>query len=159
MATEKEMKLAKNTFDTLCQWLRDEGWKFETDEEKLLVSFGAVGDDLSMNLAVKVNTDLMIVSVYNYLGFNIPENKRADMAIAICAANERLHDGNFDLNLVSGSMLFRMTCSFRESLLGKELMKYLVMTSCVTMDNFNDKFYDFVNDKISFKELVAWIKE
>lgn len=159
MATEKEMKLAKNTFDTLCQWLRDEGWKFEADEEKLLVSFGAVGDDLSMNLTVKVNTDLMIVSVYNYLGFNIPENKRADMAIAICAANERLHDGNFDLNLLSGSMLFRMTCSFRESLLGKELMKYLVMTSCVTMDNFNDKFYDFVNDKISFKELVAWIKE
>lgn len=159
MATEKEMKLAKNTFDTLCQWLRDDDWKFEADEEKLLVSFGAVGDDLSMNLAVKVNTDLMIVSVYNYLGFNIPENKRAEMAVAICATNELLHDGNFDLNLASGSMLFRMTCSFRESLLGKELMKYLVMTSCVTMDNFNDKFYDFVNDKISFKELVAWIKE
>ena len=159
MATEKEMRLAKNTFDNLCQWLKEDDWKFDTDEDHLLVTFGAVGDDLTMNLAVQINTELMIVSVYNYFDFEIPQNKRTAMALAICAANERLHDGNFDLNLANGSMLFRMTCSFRESLLGKELMRYLVVTSCTTTDNFNDKFYDFVNDKISFEELMAWIKE
>ena len=34
MATEKELKLAKETYDTLCNMLDARNWKYEKDDEK-----------------------------------------------------------------------------------------------------------------------------
>ena len=73
------------------------------------------------------------------LPFNVPEDKRLDLAIAISQVNDVLVDGSFDYDVKRGRILFRMTNSFIESDIGNDLFDYLVGCSCQTIDEYNDK--------------------
>ena len=71
----------------------------------------------------------------------MPEDKRVDGAIAVCAANYGLVDGSFDYDLRDGEIRFRLTSSYRESALSEDLFEYMIMVSAATVDQYNDKFF------------------
>ncbi len=154
MADEKKLKQARAAFDTLCQMLDDNEWNYDKDEEELVITCGVNGEDLPININVRVNVDSQLVSVLSYLPFKIPEDKRAEIAMAISAVNYILADGSFDYNFLDGSVMFRMTSSFVASLISKTVFEYMVMVSCKTMDDFNDKFLMIVKDKIDLQDFI-----
>ena len=45
------------------------------------------------------------------------------------------------VSLVDGSITFRMTASFRESVIGEGLFNYMIDCAAATVDQFNDKLY------------------
>jgi len=61
MAEEKNIVQAKAAFNTLCQALENHDWKYSKDEENLSIECGAQGDDLPMNLTVRINSEKQIV--------------------------------------------------------------------------------------------------
>lgn len=159
MANEKELKQAKVAFDTLCQMLDENEWHYDKDSENMTISCGAQGEDLPMKLTVKVNADRQLISLFSDLDFSIPEEKRVEIALAVSAINAVLADGSFDYNFLDGSLLFRMTSSFRESLIGKDVFEYLVYVSCHTIDDYNDKLLMIIKDKMTLEELLEFIAE
>jgi hypothetical protein len=86
--------------------------------------------------------------------FNMPEDKRIDGALAICAANFGLIDGSFDYDLSDGQIVFRLTSSYRESLLSEELFKYMVMVSAGTIDKYNDRLFMLAKDMITLEKFL-----
>ena len=155
MAESKNLKQAQATFATLRQAFDRHGWHYKMDEEKLAIECTAQGDDLPMQIDVRVDADRMLVLLFSHLPFIIQENKRIDVAIAVSAVNNALVDGSFDYDFSSGHMFFRMTNSFIESEISEEVFSYMLFCSCQTIDEYNDKFLMLSKGLISINQFLA----
>lgn len=139
MADEK-MARAQTVYKTLCDALDDNEWHYKKDPEKLRIDCSAQGEDLPIELSVVVDAGRQLIILLSRLPFVIPEDKRLDVAIAVSVVNDEMVDGSFDYDVTNGQMYFRLTSSFIESEISKELVFYMVICSCQTIDNYNDKF-------------------
>ena len=141
MAEEMNMQKAKEVYDVLISMLENRNWKYEAHEEHLLIKSGIQGDDLPVSFIVVVNPRNQVVQFISAMPFKMPEEKRVDAAIAVCAANYGLVDGSFDYDLRDGEIRFRLTSSYRESTLSEDLFEYMILVSASTVDKYNDKFF------------------
>ena len=155
MVDEKKMELAKQVYQTLCDAIERREWNFGKDEEKLLVHFGVNGDDIPMQFILIVDAERQLIRVMSPLPFKMSESKRMEGAIATCAASFGMVDGSFDYDLSDGTIVFRMTASFRESLIGEGLFQYLISCSCEMVDKYNDQFLALDKGIMSITDFIA----
>ena len=151
---EMNMQKAKEVFDVLVRMLDTRDWKYEKHEEKLLIKSGIKGDDLPVEFIVVVKPRNEVVQFISMLPFNMPEDKRVDGAIAVCAANYGLVDGSFDYDLRDGEIIFRMTSSYRDSKLSEDLFEYMIMVAASTVDQYNDKFFMLAKGMMSVQQFL-----
>ena len=130
MAEEKDIKQARTVYAALCAMLDERDLHYEKDEENLSITCGAQGDDLPIEM----------------------------LAVAVSQANNGLVDGCFDYDFIEGRIFFRMTSSYRDSLIGKDLFAYMLFCSFQTIDDYNDKFLMVAKNKMSFDEIVEFIQ-
>lgn len=157
MADDKQLKQARAAYRSLCEMLDEKDWHYKKDEEHLLVLCKAQGDDLPMDIRIEVDAERSLVILLSNTPFNIPKDKRDALAVAVSAANCRIIDGSFDYNYLDGIILFRMTSSFMDSLVGKEMFEYLLLVSCITIDRYNDKFLMVAKSDMSNEEILDFI--
>lgn len=155
MVDEKKMELAKQVYQTLCDAIERREWNFGKDEEKLLVHFGVNGDDIPMQFILIVDAERQLIRVMSPLPFKMSASKRMEGAIATCAASFGMADGSFDYDLSDGTIVFRMTASFRESLIGEGLFQYLISCSCAMVDKYNDQFLALDKGIMSITDFIA----
>lgn len=109
---------------------------------------------MNIEFIIRVNPRNELVSFFSKLPFNVEEDKRIDVALAICAVNYWLADGSFDYDLSDGSILFRLTSSYKESTLGEALFEYMVVVSAATVDNYNDKFFMMSKGMMTYQQFI-----
>lgn len=154
MADEKSLRQAKVVFSALCEMLDEKNWRYQKDEQELAIVCGAQGDDLPMEIRIEVDPDRLLVMLMSKMPFVVPEERRTALAIAVSKANYGMVDGSFDFNYLNGSIIFRLTSCYRDSLISKELLEYMLMCACFTIDKYNDKFLivaknDMTNDEVA----------
>lgn len=154
MSNEINMELAKRTFDTLVNMFETRNLKYDKNEEELIVRSGIKGDDLPIDFIVVVKPKNEVVQFLSKLPFNMPEDKIIDGAIAASAANYGLVDGSFDYNVMDGSIIFRLTSSYRDSILSEDLFEYMIMVSAATIDEYNDKFFMLAKGMIDIQKFI-----
>lgn len=154
MSEANEMALAQTVYADLCAALDRRQWIYEKHDDDLVVTFGVNGDDIPMDFAFAIDAKRQLVRVFSKLPFTVPEDKRMDLAVAVCVASYGLADGNFDFDIADGSIMFRMTACFRESKIGDGLFEYLVGCSSSTVDAFNDKFLAVCKGVISIDDFI-----
>jgi hypothetical protein len=154
MSQEYDRKKAAEIFATLCSMLDNIGWSYEKIEEKLMIKSGVKGDDLPIEFAVMVRPRNEVVQLLSAMPFHMPEDKRVEGALAVCAANFGIIDGSFDYDLSDGQILFRLTSSYRDSLLSEELFKYMIMVSAGTIDKYNDRFFMLAKGMIDVQKFL-----
>ena len=155
MMDENKIVLAKEVYDTLCSAIDNRKWKYQKEEENLTVFFGVNTDDIPMNFILVVDVERQIVRLMSPMPFNMCEEKRLDGAIAVCVASLGLVDGNFDYNFADGRIVFRMTTSFKECVIGEGLFDYMISCSCVMVDEYNEKFFAINEGLMSIEEFIA----
>lgn len=155
MGEENKVVLAKQVYKTLCDAIEKREWNFNKDEESLVVYFGVSGDDIPMQFILVVDAERQLIRVMSPLPFKMSEDKRIEGAVATCAASFGMVDGNFDYDLSNGAIVFRMTASFRESLIGEGLFQYLISCSCAMVDKYNDKFLAIDKGLMSISDFIA----
>ena len=148
------MIFAQETYNGLCKSLDNIGWKYQRNDEELKIMFGVNGDDLAMHFLIIVDVERQLIRLLSLLPFQMSANKRVDGAIAICAINYLLADGNFDLDVETGNIIFKLTSSFRSSLIGEEAFNYMVDVSCHTIDLYNDKLEALSDGRISIEDFL-----
>ena len=158
MANENQMALAKSVYGTLCAAIDRREWKYEKDEENLIVHFAVSGDDIPMQFNMVVDAERQIVRVASPLPFKMAEDKRMEGAIATCVASFGLAHGNFDYDLSDGTISFRLTSSFRGSLIGEDLFQYMISCSCTVVDEYNDKFLAINKGMLSINDFITSVK-
>ena len=155
MVDEKKMELAKQVYQTLCEAIERREWNFGKDEEKLLVHFGVSGGDNPMQFILIVDAERQLIRLMSPMPFKMSESKRMEGAIATCAASFGMADGSFDYDLSDGTIVFRMTASFRESLIGEGLFQYMISCSCAMVDKYNDQFLALDKGIMSITDFIA----
>ncbi|MDE7087326.1 MAG: YbjN domain-containing protein [Clostridia bacterium] len=158
MADTQKIKLAQKNFKALCAMLDDNKWKYEKDEEQLMINCGAKGDDMTINIRIKLNPDLELATLYSPMPFDVPESKRSIIALAVARANYGMVDGSFDFKYTTGRILFRLTASYASSILSKEAFEYMLFVSCHTVDEYNDKFLTVCKKDMTVAQLFDLIK-
>lgn len=159
MATEQELKQASNLFKTLCDYLDENGWKYDKSDDSLGITLITRGEDLPIPVLVRINPELMVLSVYATMPFSVPEDMRVPMVVAVTAATHCMVDGGFDYDVTTGQIFFRITSTYRESIIGKKLIEYMLGCACVMTDEFNDKFLLMIQEKKSAGEMLDMIYE
>ena len=138
--TIDKISSAKNTFATLCSMLDNNEWKYEKDEENLCIDCGAQGEDLPIPIKIRIDAERQIILLLSLIPFSVNEDKRMETAVAVSIVNNLLVDGSFDYDITTGDLYFRMTNSFIDSDISEEAFKYMLYCSCMTIDEYNDKF-------------------
>lgn len=157
MSEQKNLEQAKVTFDTLCRALEKQEWDYKKYEDKFVIECGAQGADLPMKITVEVNPKNLLVILLSRLPFVIQEDKRLDVAVAVSAINNALVDGCFDYDISTGNIYFRMSNSFIDSKIGEEVFIYMLICSCQTIDEYNDKILMLAKGMLSIEQLVSKI--
>ncbi len=155
MADEKNLEQSKIAFNTLCKALEHNDWSYDKDEKELKIECKARGDDLPMDIRICIYPDNMVIALYSNMPFVIQEDKRLETAIAVSAVNNNLVDGSFDFNIANGNLLFRLTSSFRESTVSEEVFSYMLHCSCITIDEYNDKFLMLSKGIVSIEKFIS----
>ena len=160
MAEEKNaVQQAKTVYGTLCKMLTDKGLKFKSFDEDLTVTFGFKGEDIPVEIIANIDPERLLITMFSQLPFTVPENKRADVALAISMVNCSIVDGSFGFDYNKGTVVFKITSRFNESLIGKSLLEYMMVICYHTVERFNDKFFLIANGKMSLEELQQFIRE
>ena len=155
MAEMKNLEQAKVVFGQICQTLDHHDWKYQQNEEKLMIGCSARGDDLPMELTIRVDADRSVVVLFSHMPFAIQEDKRLDLAVAVTAINNALADGCFDYNIADGSPYFRLTNCYIDSTLSQEVFSYMLFCACQVIDEYNDKFLMLAKGMISVQDFLA----
>ena len=155
MVDEKKMELAKQVYQTLCEAIERREWNFGKDEEKLLVHFGVSGDDIPMQFILIVDAERQLIRLMSPMPFKMSEGKRMEGAIAVCAASYGMADGSFAYDLSDGTIVFRMTESFRGNDIGEGLFQYMISCSCAMVDKYNDQFLALDKGIMSITDFIA----
>lgn len=139
MTDEKKLKNAQSVYKALCEMLDEKDFHYEKHEEDLTITFSMRGEDMPMQFVVNIDAGRELVRLLSPVPVIFDEEKRVEAAIATCQINYRLADGSFDFDFKSGRVLFRMTSSFTDSLISKELFLYMLACASYTVDEYNDK--------------------
>ncbi len=140
MADNKKER-ALQVYNTLCSAIEGRDWKYDKIEEDLVVHFSVSGDDLPMVFIMRVDEERELISLHSHLGFDFPEDKRVEGAVATCAVTYKLADGCFDYDISDGAVMFRLVACYRGSEVGEMLFQYMISCACTTVDKYNDKFF------------------
>ena len=157
MSDVKELKQAQTVFKSLCQSLDELEIKYEKKEEDLSISCTIMGNDIQVDIEVEIDRERKLITLLSQLPFIVSESRRAAVAVAISQANNTMIDGSFDYSYLDGKIVFRMTSSYSESIIGKELLKYMIACSFCTIDEYNDKFLVIAKTKMSTNEILDYI--
>lgn len=146
---------ACEVFNALTSILDSIDWKYEKVEDKLLIKSGYQGDDLPIRFGIEVLPQNQVIRLVSYFPFDMPEDKRVEAAVAVCAVNNKLIDGCFDLDLSDGSLSFRMTDSYSDGMPTKDFVEYVLACSLSTIDDYNDKFFMLTKGMMNATDFLA----
>lgn len=138
----------------VCKRLDDRNWKYEADEAKLAVRLTVNGEDIPIRLSILIYERPGLVSTLSFLPFDIAEDKRLEAAVAVCAINDLLLDGNFDLTMADGGISFRMAVPYNGGL-PDESIDYLINFTCSIVDEYNDKLLMLNKGVIDLKKFLT----
>lgn len=155
MANEKDLKLAKTIYDQICAVMDERNWKYNKFEEKGVVRFTVVGEDIPMEFIAHVDVERQLVSLLSQLPFKFAEDKRMEGAIVTSCANYAIVDGCFQYDITDGEILFKLTSSYRDSLISNETISYMVSCSLAVVDEFNDKFLMVSKGVMSIEDFLS----
>lgn len=150
-----KMERAKKVYNTLCTAIDKRDWTYDREDEDLIVRFNVSGEDIPMSFILIVDADRQLVRLLSPIPFNMGEDKRMDGAIATCVASYGFINGSFDYDLEDGSIVFRLTQSFRGSDVSEEVLQYMISLSCSVVDNYNDRFMALNKGLLSITDFIA----
>ncbi len=139
--TPEKMAEAKTVFDSLVQYLHDIKLNFETKEleDRYMIRFNMSGDDIPMRFFIYVNPAHQIITLHSPMPVKFPEDQIDLGCKAVCMINYRLTDGDFQIDVRDGEVLFNMSNSYAGSLISTEVYSYMLGMAINIVDEFNDK--------------------
>lgn len=158
MEDAKLDKHAQSVYSTLCKLLDKRGLKYENvgkdKDGDWTVRFKGTGDDLPMEFVLFIDVKRQLIRMLSRMPFCFSEAKRIDGAIAVSHANYRMVDGDFDYNIDTGAIIFKMTSSIRNSLISEDLLNYMLNISINMTDEFNDKFFMLDKGQMTLQQFI-----
>ena len=159
MADAIKLAAAQKVYATVCAALDERGWKYDRDDEKLVVRTGVRTEDLPVHHIIIVDAERQILRMASPIPLEMAEDKRAEGAVITTVATMGLRDGNFDYDLQTGRIVFRLTASFRGSEIGIGLAHYFIECTNSVVSHYNDRFEAVNSGKMSVADFIELERE
>ena len=151
---DNKAQVAKEIYNSLCDAIDKIGWKYDKEEEKLLVHFAVSGEDIPMKFIMFVDDDRQLLRLVSYIPFKMSEAKRYEGAVAACVSSYGLIDGSFDYDITDGEIAFRMVQPFMDGSISESTFMHMISLSCRVVDDYNDRFMDLDKGFMSIEEFI-----
>lgn len=150
--TPERMAEGKAIFESLVQHLHDIKLNFaqEEREEQFVIRFNMNGDDIPMRFFIYINPARQVITMHSPMPVTFPEDKIDLGCKAICAINYRLADGDFQIDIRDGEVLYNMSNCYAGSLISTEVFDYMLGMSINIADEYNDKLLMLSKGLIDF---------
>ena len=152
-------KSAKSVFDLLVATFNDKEFKFYTDEERMAVCLQLATDDLPIALVAEVDETRQLLRMVSVFPFQFPKERRIEGAIAAGMTNFHLFTGSFDYDYTEGNIKFRLTSSFFNSVISRDVILSMLGRTFTTCDEYNDKLCNLANGKMSLSQYLDLFDE
>lgn len=141
MADDRQKKAAQAVYNTIIKHLDGAGLKYDIMEapaDDYMINLKMRGDDLPISLYIIVDADreLIMVKAPEYTSFG--QDKIDLVAKAVCFLNSTIVDGRYALDIDDGRIMWTISSSYRSSLIGEEVIRYLIGVSVTTLDDYNE---------------------
>lgn len=151
-ATEKQLAQATKVFKNICAMLDDNDMKYSRHDDDFIIKIGFTGYEYPIDLAFKVYPEREFISVESPLPFKFDSDRYVDLVVAATYINGIALDGTWIVDIESNLIIFRMTNSYCDSILGKECYRALLSLTVSACDLCADKFNKLNEGTMSIKE-------
>ncbi len=148
------MSQAQDVYRDLCRFMDANDLSYARHDEDLTITTGISGDDFPIDIIMMVNDEKGLLSIYSILPYKITEERRIDLAVAVCAANSGMAFGCFDYDITKGRILYRASCCFTDCTFAQELYMYMLSMTASTVEAYNDRFFMVSKGMLSAEDFV-----
>ncbi len=120
-----KLKIATNVYNSIVEKLQGRGYELEREDDSLTAYFQAETSVLPITFAVTVNADKQSLMLIATSDITFPKDRLSDGAIATCVTNCMLVDGGFEFEYATGKLVFRVSSSFKGSVISTDVFDYL----------------------------------
>jgi hypothetical protein len=152
MSDEIKLKTAQNVFQTLCTIFDEKKFKYEKHPDDLIINFSMSTEDLPILFVLNVDAERQLIRLHSPIPVLFEGDSRKDGAVAACQANYQIADGSFDFDYKQGKVVYRITSSFIDSLISRDVFEYLISFAFFAVDKYNDKFFMLAKGKADIEE-------
>lgn len=149
------MKLAVQTYNTICDILSDLNLKFSKLEDKLAVNLVFNGDDLPIDLYFAIDHEKEFFRLISFMPFSMDEDKRVEGAVVTSVANFGMPDGHFVYDITDGSIMYKQVASYTTGKVGKALIEHMIALACAMIERYNDRFFAVNKGFMSVTDFIA----
>lgn len=154
MADAMKMAAAQKVYATVCAALDEREWKYQREDDKLIIRTGVRTEDLPIHHVIIVDAERQVLRMASPVPLEMAEDKRTEGAIITSVATMGLRDGSFDYDMQTGRISFRLTSVFRDSEIGKGLIHYFIDCTNAVVDLYNDRFDAVNSGKMSVQDFI-----
>ena len=149
---------AAQVYQLIKSHLTSKGIRYDPHDDDQVITMTAQGDDLPMPVLIRVIGEREVLHIASPLPGKVPEDKRIDAAVALAAINNHLMNGNFDLDLDSGLIVYRVCQSFHDNDISEEQIHYLLAIVFITTDEYNDTLFMLAKGAMTLEQLLEKVK-
>ena len=152
------MSTAKETLDTVVKHLDSNGFKYDLDNEEMMIHLIWMGEDLPQPTLIHVDEERDVVHIVSPIPGTFSEDSMVDAAIAIAASNNGMVNGNFQLSLEDGTITFHITQYFKGSEFTEDDIHYMLSMAFTVTDLYNEKIFMLGKKMITLEEFLSQIQ-
>ena len=156
---EKNIPSPEAVYQIICSALDGEDLHYSKKEKDMAVVLQLRGEAGPVNFLIEVDAQRQLICLISPIGFKMSEEKRMDGALATLAANYGMIDGCFDYDLSDGSISFRMAAAYANSLIGEELILYMIACSEAMIEKYMPEFLAINKGMLKIQDFIAKDKD
>lgn len=155
MTDEMKQEHARKVYQSIIEVLDERQWKYQRLDDKLQVQFAVRSEDMHIYYVMGVDARRQLITVNSPMTFKMDASKRIDGAIITTVATRCLLDGNFDYDIESGRISFRLSASIAGTEVGKKMIAYFIDWTNLAVDRYNDRFEAVNSGRMTIQEFVS----
>ncbi len=146
-------------FKIACRSLDRRGWVYEKVEKdsEFLIGYGLKIDHFDIINVISINLKQLMVRIYSEMPFKFCEDKqkRINGVLAAATASNNMVFGGFDVDIDSGTIIYKMSEGFVGCEFTEEYFDFIVDVSNRYIDKYSKLFEQINKDEISISEFIV----
>jgi len=140
------------------QFLKDDDWPYERDDDKNLLKTGVGGGGTNFRIFIQSHEESDQLITYTYAPNNVPEEKRLAAAEFVCRANYGLKIGNFEMDMSDGEVRYKASIDVEGKGLCTTMVKNLLGVGAAMMMRYHPGLMKLIYGDQSAEECIREVE-
>lgn len=146
---------AAESIETFARMLTKREWHYKRNDGAYSLHVGVAVDALPMDIIITADPDHGILRIFSKISVTLSKDKIMEAAIIVNELNEGRLMGNFDLNITSGSIFFKVYSCIADCTISEGACGLLLDYAVRMVDDYNRKFLLLNKGVLSMEDILS----